>query len=209
MDRDPRARGEPTVLVRVAVDGVFDEVRADSAVVQQRVALTRGAVADHALARGPIVQQQPQQAVAEILGTPLQRHITADVVQVGAFLGGEQFGHPGRGCAGHCVGPGPQPDRAAVCRKGFDVDDGQPGGRERTGRRRDRVVLEMLVVDGVELRELDQVARVVHLDGQPPVVGEQRAQGAGEAQQVGDVGIDVVGHHEVRGPVPVPNRRCY
>ena len=52
-DRDVRARQQVALLVRVEVDGVVEEVRADAAVVEQRVALGRRAVADDPLARSP------------------------------------------------------------------------------------------------------------------------------------------------------------
>ena len=45
MDRDARPWREPAVLVRVPVDRVVEEVRPDPAVVQERVALARRAVA--------------------------------------------------------------------------------------------------------------------------------------------------------------------
>ena len=50
MDRDVRARQELALLVRAAVDGEVEEVGADAAVVEQRVALARRAVADDRLA---------------------------------------------------------------------------------------------------------------------------------------------------------------
>src|SRR5262245_57050883 len=50
VDRDVRAREEAALLVRVAVDGEVDEVAADPAVVEQRVALTRRSVAGDRLA---------------------------------------------------------------------------------------------------------------------------------------------------------------
>ena len=48
-DRYVRSRRERALLVRVAIHGVVEEVRADAAVVQQRVALARRPVADDAL----------------------------------------------------------------------------------------------------------------------------------------------------------------
>src|SRR5437773_275941 len=44
VDRDVRARKELTLLDRAPVNGVLEQVRPDAAVVQQRVALARGAV---------------------------------------------------------------------------------------------------------------------------------------------------------------------
>ena len=49
-DRDVRSRREPAVLVRVAVDGVVEEVGADPAVVEQGVPFPGRAVADDLLA---------------------------------------------------------------------------------------------------------------------------------------------------------------
>src|SRR5215207_10053662 len=44
MDRDVHAGGEPAVLVRVAIDRELEEVGADPAIVQKRVALARRAI---------------------------------------------------------------------------------------------------------------------------------------------------------------------
>ena len=64
VDRDARARREPAVLVRVAVDGVVEEVGPDPAVVEQRVALARRAVARDRLAGSPARDQERQQGRA-------------------------------------------------------------------------------------------------------------------------------------------------
>ena len=82
--------------------------------------------------------------------------------------------------------------------KKLDVDDGEACRRERTSRGKHCVVLEMLVIDRVELAEIDQVQRVVDLDAQPPVVGEQVRGATGEAEQVRNVGVDVVGDNKIR-----------
>ena len=65
-DRDPGTRQIPILLVRVAIDHVVDEVRADPAVVEERVSLGRGAVGDHRPARLPGFDQEPQQDLADI-----------------------------------------------------------------------------------------------------------------------------------------------
>ena len=62
VDRNACARRESTVLVRVAVDGVLEQVGADSAVVEQGVALAGCAVADDSLALGAAVEQESQQS---------------------------------------------------------------------------------------------------------------------------------------------------
>ena len=50
MDGDVHARREAAVLVGIAIDREVQEVGADAAVVEQRVALARGAVSADALA---------------------------------------------------------------------------------------------------------------------------------------------------------------
>ena len=55
----------------------------------------------------------------------------------------------------------------------------------------------MLVVDGVELDVLDEVAHVRVLDGEQAVVGEQDGEAADEVVQVGHVGHHVVGDDHV------------
>ncbi len=100
---------------------------------------------------------------------------------------------PWSGGPGGLLGSRPQPDGSAVGVELFDVDDAQVRGRQRAHRGQDRVVLEVLVVDGVELGRADQIQRVVHLDAEPSVVGDEDAQRTRELDQVGgDVGVDVV-----------------
>ena len=62
---------------------------------------------------------------------------------------------------------------------------------------RTREVAVVLVVDGVELDMLDEVADVGVLDGQHAVVGEQGGESADEVVEVGHVGHHVVGHDHV------------
>ena len=61
MDRDVRSRRVLALLVGVPVDRVVEEVRADPAVVEKRVALARRAVADDLLPVAP----EPDQEVEE------------------------------------------------------------------------------------------------------------------------------------------------
>ena len=86
-------------------------------------------------------------------------------------------------------------------RKKFGVDNHQSGRRERTRCREQRVVLEVFVIDRVELAKVHQVECVVDLDAQPTVVGQQPAQRPGEAQEIGNVRVDVVRDYKVRGAV--------
>lgn len=83
----------------------------------------------------------------------------------------------------------------------LDVHERESAARQRPDRGRDRVVLEVLVVDRVVLVLLDQGQQVLHLDGDPAVVGDQGAEPLGEPDHVGDVRVHVVGHHQVRRAV--------
>ena len=72
VDRDVRARSEPPVLVRVAVDRVVEEVGPDPAVVEQRVPLPGRAVADDLLAVAAQLDQQLEQRTLR-LAAPARR----------------------------------------------------------------------------------------------------------------------------------------
>ncbi len=76
---------EPAVLVRVAVDRVVEEVGADPAVVEQRVALARRAVADDLLAGAPELDQEVEQGplrFLDLLGEPPYRLRIAQALRV-------------------------------------------------------------------------------------------------------------------------------
>ena len=63
MDRDVRARREPTVLVRVAIDEVVEEIVPDPAVREERVGLARRAVAGDP-GSAPLLLDQEREEVA-------------------------------------------------------------------------------------------------------------------------------------------------
>ena len=196
-DRDPGAGGEPAVLVGVAVDRVRQQVGPDAAVVEQRVALAGGAVADHLLARAARVDEKRHEVVAhprDGLGEPV---VARSGVQARLLLGGQHVAHGLAGLARDLARPRPHPDRAAVGGQELDVDERQPARRERPLPGEHRVVLEVLVVDGVELRALHQRQQVLHLDRHPAVVGHHGPQALGEPDDVGDVGVHVVEADEV------------
>ena len=67
VDRNACPRREPTVLVRIAVDGVLEQIAADTAVVEQRVALAGCSIPNDSLALGATVEQESQQLVADSL----------------------------------------------------------------------------------------------------------------------------------------------
>ena len=168
-------RREATVLVRVAVDGVLEQVAADPAVVEQRVALTG---APYPTTRLPSARQSSRnlkELVADRLGPRAQLQIAIHVMQPGCLLDPQYVVDAFARRAGAFLGTCPHPNRTAVRRDHFDVDHLEAGGGQRTHRRKHRVVLKMLVVDRVELAETDEVQGMVHLDAQPAVVGQQPA----------------------------------
>ena len=86
VDRNACPRREATVLVRVAVDGVLEQIAADSAVVEQRVALTGCSVTDDSLALGATVEQESQELVADGLSPRAKLQVAVHVMQAGLLL---------------------------------------------------------------------------------------------------------------------------
>ena len=89
VDRDVRARQEHALLVRAAVDGVLEQVLADAAVVEQRVALARGAVADDPLALGARRQEEVEQVALDREDLVGEAVVPLEGVQPGGGLGVE------------------------------------------------------------------------------------------------------------------------
>ena len=58
VNRNARAWSEATVLVRITVDRVLEQIAANTAVVEQRVALAGRSVSDDPLALGTAVEQE-------------------------------------------------------------------------------------------------------------------------------------------------------
>ena len=81
LDRDVRPRQEAPVLIGVAVDGVFEEIRADAAEVQERVALSRRAIADDSLALAPACDQELEQTPLRLVHLRGERAVTLERVE--------------------------------------------------------------------------------------------------------------------------------
>src|SRR5882672_7392770 len=60
-DGNVRTRQELALLVRIAIDGIVDEVGADAAVIEERVAFARRPVPDHRFALAPDADQEFQE----------------------------------------------------------------------------------------------------------------------------------------------------
>ena len=178
--------------------------------VEQRVALARGAVADDALAVGarPSSRNVEQVALDREDVARRTRRDPRRVCSPAACLGGEHGADALGRLAGGGRVAGVHPQRAAVRGQLLDVDHAQAGGGERPRRREQREVLVVLVVDRVVLAALDQPQQVRELERDQPVrLDQQRRQPGGEADEVGDVGVHVVAGHQVGAAVLGGERR--
>ena len=90
-----------------------------------------------------------------------------------------------------------QPQRAAVDGQAPHVVQEQPVPAQQVVDRRHREVAQVLVVDGVELAVVDQVAHVGKLDDRHAVGLEQGGDAGHETVGVGHVGQHVVGVDDV------------
>src|SRR4029453_13913187 len=93
MYRDVCARGEPSVLVGIAVDRVVEEVGTDAAVVEERVPLPRGAVADDV---PPLAAEVDEQLEQRSLGLPYalgERRVTLRRAQPELVLATQESRH--------------------------------------------------------------------------------------------------------------------
>ncbi len=175
IDRDVRARREPAVLVRVAVDRVVEEVGADAAVVEERVPLARGAVADDLLPGPPQPDQQLEQRPLRLLRRPRRSAVA---------LGLAQARRPPRARGARrrpSVGARPSrrvgrvdAERAAVARAAPRRRRPRARAPRRASRSLyEREVREVLVVDRVVLEALEQPGEVGELERRGPARGEQ------------------------------------
>ena len=96
--------------------------------------------------------------------------------------------------------PREQSQRSAVDLQPLHVKDLQTVTREERHQRRHREIEHVLVVDGVELDVLHEVASVGELEGDPTARLQQRGETGDEAVDVRHVGEDVVAEDEVRLP---------
>ena len=124
------------LLVRVEIAGVLDEVRADPAVVQQRVAFCGCAVAHDALA---VALERNEELEDLALFGRDALSVGAVGVQVGQarlLLAREELRHALGVRVGRVgVVAAEDPQRTAVCGQFLDVEHSQPvGGKKPAGR---------------------------------------------------------------------------
>ena len=198
-----RARQELPLLERAAVDRVGEQVRPDAAVVEQRVALARGAVAGHGPAFAGRGEQEPEQVALDLQHRGREALVTGHGVQAGGLLRVEHRLHPLGRLTAALLRAGVDPQRAAVRVEFVHVDHPQPGRGQRARGGQQGQVGEVLVVDRVVLPPLDQAEQVRELQRHHALVLDQRAQARREASDVGHMGEDVVRGHQI-GPAVLP-----
>ena len=198
MDREPHARQPRPLLVRVAVDDVVDEVRADPAVVEERRSLRSRAVGGHGLAVPLHADEELEQvALHRPDGLP-ERLVGLDPVEPGGPLALLQRLDRLAGAA--LLGVAREdPQRAAVRRQLLDVEEREAVLAEQALHHEQRPVRVVLVVDRVELALLDQLQEMRELHRHDASRLQHHAQSLDEVVHRRDVGEDVVADHEVRG----------
>ena len=122
---------EEAVLVRVAVDRVVEQVGADPAVVEQRVALARGAVADDLLALAAEPDQELEQRPLRLLHVLGEPRVALGRAQALVLLAREQLGDRGRRLVRAAGVLRVDAQRAAVRPQLLDVVDARARARAR------------------------------------------------------------------------------
>ena len=202
MDRDVHAGREPAVLVRVAIDRELEEVGADPAVVQKRVALARRAVA----ADRPCPRPWPRSgttAGCAWCASPARRRTRRSRRRASRRLRSRARRSdtlPGRSAA-----PSRRArDRPAASRHGSDSSSTSISSQAVPGRqaldRDQREVGEVLVVDRVELVLRHQPLEMRELQRDHALRREQPGHAGDEVVEVGDLRQDVVADDQIRPP---------
>src|SRR5262245_3001657 len=110
MDRDVRTRKILPVLERVAIDRERHEVGSDARMVEQSVALARGAVAGYPSPLPGTIHEELDEIVARPRDLTGESEVAGQGVQACRGLGGEYLENRAAGFSGRLgrLGPGPQ-----------------------------------------------------------------------------------------------------
>ena len=179
-----------------------EQVGADAAVVEQRVALAGRAVAGDPLALAPPGDQELEQAPLGLLDLRGEREVRLERVEAERALARDEVVHalldrPGAGRPALRV----EPQRAAVRLELARRRRARGRGAAKHALRgQEREVLEVLVVDRVELVVLDQPQQVRHLDRHDALGREHHLEAGDEVVEVRHVRHHVVGGEQVRAP---------
>ena len=203
-----RARQEHPLLERAAVHGVGEQVLTDAGVVEQRVAVPDGAVCRHCPARTASADQELYEVVAGCVDDLGETGVALDRGESGGAFVLKHLGDSRAGKGRALDGHRPRPQRSAVRRELFHVDDREARLGEHPLGREEGQVREVLVVDRVVEPVLDQPEQVMDLDGHGAVVLHQSAQAAGEVDDTRHPREDIVRHDEVGLAVVAGDRRA-
>src|SRR5208282_1127323 len=121
-NRDVGARQESSVLVRIAIHCEIHKIRADAAVIQERISFSRSPVADDFLAVSLRMNQELEQLTLRFLNIFFKSCITLDTVQAGVLFALQERMHGGRNRFAVVLGmTGINPQRSAMTRQFLHV----------------------------------------------------------------------------------------
>src|SRR5215831_16038390 len=131
IDRDMGAREELPLLHRAPVNGVREKVRADTAVVEQRVALARGAVPGDGSAVARRGEQKRQQVALDPQYLVSEAFMAGHRVQPRGLLLAKHSLDPRGRLTGALLGAGVDAEGAAMRFELVDIDHPQAGSGQR------------------------------------------------------------------------------
>jgi hypothetical protein len=166
-------------------------------IVQQRVALGRSAVGDHALALALGIDQKLQKPILDGVGPGLERGIEAVVVDPAVEFLGAQPLHRRCHVMGGLAQAAVDAQAPAMGREFLDVEDPEARGLENALHGEKRKIGVMLVIGGIELAVLDHPQEMRKLKRQYTLGLEKCRQATREIIDVGDMGIDVVAADQI------------
>src|SRR6185437_16197003 len=140
-----------------AVDGEVEEIAADAAIIEERVAFARRAVAGDRLAPALGVDEEVEKAALRRLDALGERGIGRKLAQAGLLLALRHGADAGRRRPAGILGVADkEPQRAAMRPQFLDIEDAQTVSGQQRLDRGQREIPEMLVIDGVELVLVDK-----------------------------------------------------
>src|SRR5438034_7507014 len=96
MHRDVGSREKLALLVGTLIHGVRQEIRPDTAVVEQRVAFARRSVADDSATLPSRLYQELEEPALRVLHALLKGRVVVRAPQAGGFLRCRELAHPRR-----------------------------------------------------------------------------------------------------------------
>src|SRR4029079_7296367 len=138
---------------------------ADSGVVEERVALSRRAVAANALSLRLGLDEDGEELLLGALYLAGKIGIGGDSLKPAAALLRQHIGHPDGNREPRVLMSEIDAERSAMRRQSLDVDQREPRGRSKAGHGAEREIGEMLVIDRIELVLVHQALKMRHLYG--------------------------------------------